>query len=305
MRRRFFVLFAITAGAAACASLSGRGRPAFVTPRVQGPPDTGTRPHRDSLTLLTLNVAHGRGDGFHQAFQAETTIRRQLDTIAALLRAQDADVVALQEADGPSMWSGGFDHVAHLAYGGGYTWHVRGTHASPPGLDYGTALLTRSRPTAPGSVRFAPTPPTPSKGFVVATVRCAGVDIDVVSVHLDFARPDTRARQVDTMVRTLRERGRAVVIAGDLNAGWTRGGAPRRLAEALDLRAWQPETLISTFPGRETRIDWVLTSRDLEIVEHEVLPDVVSDHRAVRARIRVLPSGDAKRAAGRRRSGPA
>ena len=305
MRPSHFVVLAVALGAAACVSLGGRGRPLAHTPAVHGHPETTPEPPGDTFTVLTLNVAHGRGDGFHQALQADATIRRQLDAIAALLQRQDADVVALQEADGPSAWSGDFDHVAHLAHGGGYPWHLRGRHATPPLLDYGTALLAKARPASARSVRYAPTPPTPSKGFVVATVRCGDVDVDVVSVHLDFARERTRERQVDTMVRALRRRGRPVVVAGDLNAGWTEGGAPRRLAEALDLSAWRPDEHVSTFPGRDSRIDWVLTSRDLEIVEHVVLPDVVSDHRAVRARIRVVPSGDAKRAAGRRRAGPA
>jgi len=43
---------------------------------------------------------------------------------------------------------------------------------------------------------------------------------------------------------------------------------------------------VITFPGLEKRIDWVLVSPGLVITEHVVLDESVSDHRAVRVRIR-------------------
>ncbi|MGH7338345.1 MAG: endonuclease/exonuclease/phosphatase family protein, partial [Myxococcota bacterium] len=61
------------------------------------------------LRLLTLNVAHARRQARHQALLAEPALRRNLQAIAQVLRREAADVVALQEADGPSAWSGGFD----------------------------------------------------------------------------------------------------------------------------------------------------------------------------------------------------
>ena len=64
-----------------------------------------------TLRVMTLNLAHGRGEAFHQLFQKSTTIIQNLDEISAMLKREQADVVALQEADAPSFWSGNFHHV--------------------------------------------------------------------------------------------------------------------------------------------------------------------------------------------------
>ena len=250
----------------------------------------------ERATLITINLAHGRADGMSQLTTGEDRIRSNLDAIAALLAGHAPDLVCLQEADSPSWWSGDFDHVAHVARGAGLPLAVRAGHVDGFGLRYGTALLSRW-PLADARARtFAPSPPTMAKGFTVAAVPWPGRDLvfDLVSVHTDFASGAVRATQVDELVATLRRRGRPVVIAGDLNSGWGTGGATRRLVEALDLQAWMPEAEMVTFPTTGARLDWVLVSAPFTLVAVEVLPDPVSDHRALKAVIRVTKPGEGR-----------
>lgn len=233
------------------------------------------------LELLSLNLAHGRAERFHQALIRNRTIEGHLEQVAGLLDRIGADVVAVQEADGPSIWSGRYCHVAHLAQRAAYDWHHRGNHVRWPGIQYGTGLLSRRVLVDTHSQPFGRTPPTPRKGLVVGTVDIAGLAVDVYSVHLDFARRAARMRQVRQIVELVKRRGRPVIIAGDLNAQWTPGGATRALCEALDLHTWLPEHALPTFPALNARIDWVLVSRQLAITQHHVLEDRVSDHRAL------------------------
>ena len=72
------------------------------------------------LVVMTLNAAHGRADGIHQALLEKQSVEENLDKIGRVLKERSPDVVTLQEADGPSIWSGQFDHVAYLAKAGGY-----------------------------------------------------------------------------------------------------------------------------------------------------------------------------------------
>ncbi len=58
------------------------------------------------LSVLTLNLAHGRKDALNQLLQKTSTTRRNLEQIADFLSNSGADLVALQEADSPSRWSG-------------------------------------------------------------------------------------------------------------------------------------------------------------------------------------------------------
>lgn len=246
---------------------------------------------RALLKVMTLNLAHGRSTGFHQALKLKRTIRRNLGAVAEVLRRERPDVVAFQEADGPSFWSGGFDHVDFIADASDLRWRMRGRHVVAPRMQYGTALATRLPLDAPLSVSFAPSPPTFTKGFVVATVthpEAPDCPIDVVSVHLDFARAAIRRRQVETLIDELRARDRLRVVVGDFNTTWgAREGALRRLAEALGLRCHDPEAPLITFPFHKSRLDWIFVSRALEITEHRVLPDVISDHRGVLAGLRL------------------
>ena len=247
-------------------------------------------PGRAVLKVMTLNVAHGRKDGTHQLLQSTATIRAHLDDIARVLSRVSPDVAALQEADGPSFWSGNFDHVAYLAEESSFGYFVRGEHVSGMKLSYGTALVSGLPLENARSVTFAPSPPTPAKGFLVATVEWPlpsgqSSRVDIVAVHLDFSRQSARDSQVDEIVRALSPRRRPLIIMGDFNCSWT-GEEPtlRTLAEKLGLRAFRPEqpsAQLVTFPARQRRLDWILISSELEFVSCEVLPDVLSDHRAV------------------------
>ena len=98
------------------------------------------------LRLLTLNLAHGRVKG-HQFVQTRNRMEQHLDLVASTLRRATPDVVGLQEADGPSSWSGDFDHVAELSSLAGLEHHYHGDHnrvdMGPVRLKWGTALLSR------------------------------------------------------------------------------------------------------------------------------------------------------------------
>lgn len=230
------------------------------------------------MRVMTFNIAHGRATGFHQALLPAHRIRANLSAIADACA--EVDVVALQEVDGPSLWSGRFDHVRHLAERGGFADAFRGSHVRRLGLDYGTALLSRRPLADPSSVTFAPSFPTPRKGFVVASVDLDGAPVDVVSLHLDFARAAVRARQLAQLAATLKARARPAIVMGDFNS-------PEPDAALLGLTAYRPDAPdLATFPKFRSRLDWILISRDLDFAGHRVLPAGLSDHQAVVAEVR-------------------
>jgi endonuclease/exonuclease/phosphatase family metal-dependent hydrolase len=236
------------------------------------------------IRVVTINLGHGRGASSHQALLNQARIRENLDRVAAVLRSEDAHIVGLQEADAPSWWSGGFDHVEYLRQRAEYPYAFHGRHRDLAQIRAGTALLSRfplqstvSRGMWSGALR-------PVKGFVVATVEVGGVAVDVVSVHVDFATRGRRRIQLGHMATELKHRGRPVVILGDLNCGWRREPTLRELATRLDLAPFQPDADgLGTFPNPrpKRRIDWILASRGVEYRRYEVLEAPLSDHRAV------------------------
>ena len=233
-------------------------------------------------------MAHGRGTGFHQALQSEAQIRAHLAAAASLLAAQQPDLVALQEVDQPSVWSGGFDHVAVVAEHLDSHSYAAGRHVDRFGLHYGTAVLSALPTEAAHSYTFAANPPTPSKGWVLSTVEVGGRSVDVVSVHLDFSRAAVRAEQVAEMIAVLSQRDHPLVIMGDLNTDWSAGeSAVAQLCQGLTLHTWEPESPLVTFPAMDERLDWILVSDELVLEAQWILEDPVSDHRAVVAELRL------------------
>ena len=278
-----------------------------INPAVQQP-DTPTKAHKAErpashtdllaltgpLTVLSLNVAHGRKDAINQLMLSEQTIHQNLNEVAAVLKHSNADIVALQEADGPSRWSGGFDHVAALAQQANYPWHCRVGQARSWLFDYGTALLSRGYFTQTLGHSFTPTPPTTTKGFLLGQVawqprkgQPTTILIDIISVHLDFSRSKVRQQQVTEIMAVLSGRKNPIIILGDFNSEWLADDSVVvDLAKRAGLHSFQPDAEnLDTYKSGDRRLDWILISKELEFKRYAVLPDIVSDHYAIIAEV--------------------
>jgi endonuclease/exonuclease/phosphatase family metal-dependent hydrolase len=243
-----------------------------------------------SLKVMTLNLAHGRGDGFHQLLQSTDTTIGNLDAITVMLNRVQPDVLAMQEADGPSFWSGNFDHVEYLAGQGPFSWSVKGHHARGMGLTYGTALVSSIALHDPQAVTFNPELALTPKGFVVSTISWPGqpdIKLDIVSVHLDFSSESVRRQQASELIAVMQDRGRPMILMGDFNADWNHDASTVRfIANELGLSAYRPEAEgLETFAFRNKRLDWILVSGGLEYNSYSLVSDVVSDHRGVVAEL--------------------
>ena len=253
--------------------------------QVPGPDDE----HNGRLRIMTLNIAHGRGDSFHQLLQRSATTVANLDTIATLLKDSGADVVALQEADGPSFWSGNFSHIDYLANNGSFSQSVHGAHVDGMGLSYGTALIANLDLKNPKAITFDPALSPVPKGFVVSTISWPGrpdIDVDIVSVHLDFVSRAVRKKQAMELIETLRDRKHPVIIMGDFNAEWQENSTVQYISKELALSAYNPGgSGLETFPGFGERLDWILVSHGISFRSYQVVQDTVSDHRGVIAEL--------------------
>jgi endonuclease/exonuclease/phosphatase family metal-dependent hydrolase len=240
-----------------------------------------------NVRVLTLNVAHGRGTGFHQALTTTRQVCRNLDAVVELILGTQADVVALQELDAISSWSGGFDHLDYLAARTGLDHSHHGLHVSRnrlPRVNYGTGIL--SRYPLERTFRFAlDMNPLDTQGFSYAHVHAPGLDLSVVSVHLDFKRRKERRAQLGIMSRllegTLAHPDRDLLVAGDFNCR-IEGHELGRFADRHTLRGLLDRS--PTFPSRRPRrrLDEVLVGDAIETCGGEVLGDAkVSDHLPV------------------------
>lgn len=266
LHRRAFVLGGLALG---CASKLQRG--AEAVPRAAR-----------TVRVLTLNLAHGRGRSpLQSTVRRAPWYERNLAVIAEMLRREDADVVALQEAEGGSRWAGAFDHVAVLGDAAGYAFRVFDAHVVTPGRHrYGTALLSRFPVIAAQGHTFA-TQGRWAKGFSCATLETARGPVVFASVHLDFASAVRRRLQAEEIVARLRDSARPQIWMGDYNdVGIAPDDAIQTLLRSHLLAAVDPDDVI-THPGVRRRLDWILVSPGIAARSARVLRDRLSDHRAV------------------------
>ncbi|WP_220720156.1 endonuclease/exonuclease/phosphatase family protein [Agarivorans litoreus] len=277
------LLFSLILALSACSSNDNKAASSVPLKIAYWPhPEVSTTP-LPQLKVATLNLAHGRKHALNQLLVSGDTTKKNLLNIATYLQQQNIDIVALQEADASSPWSGGFDHVAYLAQHAGYRWYAHSIHSSSKLASYGTAILSKYPISEALAVHFAPSPPTTSKGFTHARIRLNSEQIlDVVSVHLDFSRASIRQQQLEQLNQQLKDTVNHTIIMGDFNSEGQLD-TPDEVNHFLQHSPYRAFELGSKALAsyKNKRLDWIFLSKDLSFIDYQVGPDSLSDHRPV------------------------
>jgi len=220
------------------------------------------------IRVLCWNLHHGVGeDG-----------KLDLPRIAALIKAQQPDVVALQEVDNKCRRSGSVDQAAELAKLTGMT-GVFGKAMDHDGGEYGQAILSK-HPLGATKVHRLPGDGEPRIGFE-AVVTIGGKALRMVSVHLDHQQDARRLKQAEALVAALSESDAPLILAGDFNDV---PGSPVLKAFAARWTPMAKKEPVFTCPaGKPTvEIDHVFLHGFEPRGLLEVLPEAVaSDHRPI------------------------
>lgn len=248
---------------------------------------------KSSVRVMTLNLAHGAKNRFGIApiIRGAETIKERLGQNAKVFLREGADIVALQEADAPSWWSGRFHHVAFLAEKGLYPFYALGIHVKSGEKAYGTGFLSKYALEDVVSHRFRQSGMF-KKGFVIGSFRWPdqpSKKVDVVSLHLHPSNKKIQRLQVRQVAHTAKQRGRSLIVMGDFNTTWQEDrSALHELVHDLRLKVYQPDDRnLSTHRAvGERRLDWIFVSQDLAFTSYRVIREgVVSDHDAVLAEL--------------------
>lgn len=246
---------------------------------------------------MTLNVAHGRGQSAEPLGLPRELLEKSLDAVASVVNREKPDVLALQEIDGPSFVSGGFDHFEHIRQATKFPFEQRGFHfdegIASVRFCYGTGILSKLELLEKNSKRFVENDIN-FKGFVAAQLDFQDRRMLVVSVHMNSQSPEKRAKQAQELIDYVSSVKRPTIICGDLNSQWpNEKDGVRAICDGLKLTAYQPDSnSLRTFPAPKPtkRLDWILVSPEFEITSYRALPDFVSDHFAVIADVCWKPS---------------
>lgn len=248
-----------------------------------------TAPAGNTLNIATLNLAHGRGGALNQLLVSAQTTRQNLETVGRVLQQQDIHVVALQEADAPSLWSGRFDHTTLVAKHGGFGWYASSPHAHLGIGHYGTSVASTLPMLNAQNHDFPPSLPTARKGLTLAELNWSTTEgdviLDIVSIHMDFSRKSVRQTQLRELRQALAGRTNPLIIMGDFNSV----EIARQLMDEERDNGRYLHTPGDTGPEfhsyKSKRLDWILISSELEFIDYTTFPDNLSDHKLVTARV--------------------
>jgi endonuclease/exonuclease/phosphatase family metal-dependent hydrolase len=251
----------------------------------------GGAPGEQRLRVMSYNIQYGN---------------QGLDSVIAVINAEQPDIVGLQELDVHWDQRSRFVNQAELiAKGTGMQYRfariyqLPNADASKPPREFGVGILSRYPITAFTnhvitrlSTQEVNPVPGPLPGFLDATLDVSGTRVRVLNVHLDFRRdPAVRRMQVTDMLKAMGDSTLPTLMFGDMNA---RPDAPELEPLFRKLRDSWPYTQGPglTGPARnpQGKIDYVLMSDDFRLVKTWVPRVYASDHFPVVAELVLSPS---------------
>jgi endonuclease/exonuclease/phosphatase family metal-dependent hydrolase len=230
-----------------------------------------------ALRVLTYNIHHGEG----------TDDKLDLPRIAAVIKAQKPDLVALQEVDQNTTRTRNVDQAAELAELAGMKAEIAKAIDLQGGA-YGLAVLSRF-PLKDVKIHKLPGKEKQEARIVMqATVEPDGAPaITFLNTHLQHDDGETREKQVGKIDELFGTAEGTFILTGDLNAA--PGSAPiKALAKNWTFATEPGEKGLLTIPSDvpKRQIDYVLyrPSGRYKVIETKVIEEkVASDHRPVLA----------------------
>lgn len=238
------------------------------------------------LRILCYNIHYGQGnDGVYD-----------LERLAAVIKAVDPDLVALQEVDVMVRRSGQVHQAEELGRLTGLDVYYGPTQHFEGGL-FGNAVLTKL-PVSRVWIQPLPyTEATPElttypRGFVAVTVKApGGKDVRFVSTHFQHNVEADRVAEAEAVNRYLAVESEKIptILAGDINA--VPDSEPMKVLLSKWTNAIDAEAA-PTVPSKDpkSRIDYLFHRQGdpFEVVETRVIAEeMASDHRPVFVVLRV------------------
>lgn len=266
----------------------------------QGDPQAGPRP----LRVMTYNIHHGTGN----VPCTPPPVTRppapdcglDLDAIADVIRAQDPDVVGLQEVDRFWARSAYVDQPAYLSselkmfscYAANLD-HQPDSHSNVP-HQYGTLILSRF-PILDCANTYLPRTVTTNeqRGLLQALINVRGVPLRFNNTHLHTTAAD-RVVQVQAITNLIGTPSEPTVLVGDLNARPTEASLQPLYGILLDSWILAGSGAGFTYPAEtdrlpDRRIDYIFASEGVTVSQVDValgsLTTLASDHYPVVAEI--------------------
>ena len=263
------------------------------------------------LSIVSFNIAHGRGTASSNWAELGGPKRKRIADIAAELKRIDADILIFNEIDFNSTWSGGQNQAAAIAEAAGYRYRVEQRNLDfgfiYGSCQFGNAILSRYPITDTQVIDFPPEKNWEDwlvgcKRGALATVQLThNKTIRVGAIHLEHRSETVRAAAVEKLLKLSNDKAAGrLILAGDFNStpfGFPKSRQLDGASNALDLifesKAFhcypesnpQPDDFTFSTMQPKSVIDWIMVARqaneqqETPFTKYSVIDTTLSDHR--------------------------
>ncbi|MCK4258214.1 MAG: endonuclease/exonuclease/phosphatase family protein [Halanaerobiales bacterium] len=238
-----------------------------------------------TIKIMSFNIRHGEGmDG-----------RTDLERIAELIKNQGVDLIGLQEVDKNMPRSHLVDQTARLAKIIGYHYCYQ-ANVKILGGRFGNGVLSKYPIITSYNQNL--TSSKEPRGAVVSSVDLGGYNLKLISTHLGLVDAE-RLIQVSEILENINPDDKAILL-GDFNATPDKPEVQKFIKEGLvdAFISWQQKLKTDeitkrgyTFAYRDTvpnvRIDYIFTTKNVEVINFKVVESYCSDHFPIIAEVRV------------------
>ena len=257
---------------------------------------------KKELSVMTWNIAHGRGLKFHQAnIRDKEELYRNLDGISETISRKNPDIVGFTEMDFKSSWNFKVDQLDYIAEKCGYSYTARVvTHVFHLGIyqvKFGDAIMSKYpiKNISSGYFRDGDDKKLiATRKYALARIDTPQGEFDVIHVHLSPFSGKKRLVQMEKLAEISNDN---MVIMGDFNL------TPLHHPMKYDHEAWnalmdtknfnefKPEWLTKdmlTFRAYDPRkiLDYIFVGKQFEVLDYKVVKVKWSDHRPIMSTIR-------------------
>ena len=228
-----------------------------------------------SFRVMTYNIHHGEG----------IDNRIDLPRIAALIKREKADIVALQEVDKGVTRTSGRDLTAELAKLTGFT-GVFSNNFHYQGGEYGNAILTRFPVLEQINTHYKMLHTNEQRGVLQLVLEVRGKKVLFLCTHIDYhPEEEERLLNVSELKSLLMGREKMpMIVCGDFNCvpeSQTHAKMKEFLSDSWELVGRGPGLTIPTAKPN-IRIDYIWVNKDLVQPNKLWVPKTIaSDHLPV------------------------
>ena len=257
---------------------------------------------KTELSVMTWNIAHGRGLKFHQMnIKDREELYRNLDGISGTISRENPDIVGFTELDFDSSWNFNIDQLDYIAEKCGYSYTARiVTHVFHLGVyqvKFGDAIMSKYPIKTISSGYFSDRDSKriiATRKYALARIDTPQGEFDVIHVHLSPFSGKKRLVQMKKLAEISNDN---MVIMGDFNL------TPLYRPMKYDKQAWNELTDTNNFNEFKTEwlskdmltfrsykprkiLDYIFVGKQFKVIDYKVIKVKWSDHRPVMSTIR-------------------